>query len=104
MELSASAEYRATGILTSPKLIVPFQIGRPADLALAGVLLFFVIRFLTWHGFLQLFNRFLVSCSACFIAAMLHLDRWTGAALGDPHRGLLFLFISSPTYHLSSSF
>jgi hypothetical protein len=31
--------------LTSPKLIVPFQIGRPADFALAGVFRFFWFDF-----------------------------------------------------------
>ena len=81
--------------MTNPKLIVPFQIGRPADLALAGVFLFFVIRFLTWHGFLQLLNRFLVFRSACFVAAVLHLDRSTGRFGVTRAAELLFIFGSS---------
>src|SRR4029453_9886177 len=45
-EPSVSAEERATGILTNPKLMVPFQIGRPADFALAGAFCFLYFDFL----------------------------------------------------------
>jgi hypothetical protein len=48
----------------------------------------------------QLFNRFLVYRGACFVAAVLHLDRL--AAYGfrvTRAAGTIFSFISSPTRH-----